>query len=74
MKCHTPGCTGEHEAREISHSVSYRERVIVVHHVPADVCPECGDAHLSEETAIHLEILLRRKARAKGMAFAYELA
>lgn len=72
MKCHSPGCTGEREAREISHALIYRERTIVVHHVPAEVCPECGDARLAEETTIHLEGLLRRRARAKGSAFPYE--
>jgi YgiT-type zinc finger domain-containing protein len=73
MKCHTPGCTAEREAREISHSMIYRERTIVVHHVPTEVCPECGDAMLAEETAIHLAALLRRKARARGNAFRYEI-
>ena len=48
MKCHTPDCIGEHEAREISHSVVYRQRTLVVHHVPAHVCPDCGDAVLTE--------------------------
>ena len=73
MKCHIPGCTAEREAREISHSVIYRERTVVVHHVPAEVCPECGDAMLAEETAMQVEALLRRKARAKGSAFHYEI-
>jgi YgiT-type zinc finger domain-containing protein len=73
MRCHTPGCTAEREAGEVSHAVIYRERTVVVHHVPAAVCPECGDAGLAEETAIHLEMLLRRKARAKGPAFVYEV-
>jgi YgiT-type zinc finger domain-containing protein len=72
MKCHTPDCTGEHEAREISHSVVYRQRTLVIHHVPAGVCPECGDAVLTEETTICLDGFLKRKARAKGDAFAYE--
>jgi YgiT-type zinc finger domain-containing protein len=71
MKCHTPGCTAEREAREISHSVIYRERTVVIHHVPAEVCPECGDAALVEEAAIHLDALLRRKARARGTAFPF---
>ena len=71
MKCHTPDCTAEREAGEISQSVIYRERTIIVHHVPAEVCPECGDAVLVEETAIHLDALLRRKARARGAAFPF---
>jgi YgiT-type zinc finger domain-containing protein len=73
MKCQTPDCSGEHEARAISHSVIYRQRTMVVHGVPAEVCPECGDAVLVEETTIHLEALLRRKARSKAAAFAYEV-
>jgi YgiT-type zinc finger domain-containing protein len=75
MKCHTPDCNGEHQTQPISHSVIYRERTIVFHGVPAEVCPECGEAVLIEETTIHLEGLLRRKARATGTkrsAFAYE--
>jgi YgiT-type zinc finger domain-containing protein len=71
MKCQTPDCIGEHETRAISHSVIYRERTVVIHGVPAAVCPECGEAVLAEETAIHLEILLRRKARSKAAAFSF---
>jgi len=73
MQCHTPGCTADREAREISHAVIYQERTIVVHHVPAEVCPECGDASLAEEATIHMEMLLRRKARAKGTAFPFAI-
>ena len=40
--------------------------------MPAEVCPECGDAVLIEETTFHLEGLLRRKARSKATAFAFE--
>jgi YgiT-type zinc finger domain-containing protein len=72
MKCHTPDCTGEHQTQPISHSVIYRERRIVFHGVPAEVCPECGEAVLITETTIQLDDLLRRKARTKGSAFAYE--
>ena len=76
MKCHTPDCIGEHETREISHSVVYRERMFVIHHVPAAVCPDCGDAVLAEETTLYLGTLLQKKARGKaqgkGNSFAYE--
>ena len=73
MKCQTPDCIGEHETRGISHSVIYRQRTVVVHSVPAAVCPECGEAVLAEETSIHLEALLRRKARSKAAVFAFEI-
>lgn len=72
MKCHTPDCIGEHEAGHISHSVVYRERTVVIHQVPAHVCPECGDATLTEETLIVMEGFLRRKARSKATVFIYE--
>jgi YgiT-type zinc finger domain-containing protein len=73
MKCHTPGCTGEHEAGTIRHQVIYRERTFVIHQVPADVCPECGEAVLSQETIFHIGGLLPRKIRSKKDAFAYEV-
>jgi YgiT-type zinc finger domain-containing protein len=72
MKCHTPDCTGEREAQPISHSVIYRRRTVVVHGVPADLCPACGDAVVTAETLFVLDSLLRRKARGKRTAFAYE--
>jgi YgiT-type zinc finger domain-containing protein len=73
MNCTTPACDGEREGREISHSLVYRERTIIIHHVPAEVCPGCGEARLAEETTLHLEVLLRRKARARGTAFRFEV-
>ena len=44
----------------------------MLRNVPADICPECGDAVLSEETLIVIEDLLRRKARSKATDFAFE--
>ena len=72
MKCKTPGCTAEHEAGAISHSVVYRERTVTIHNVPASICPDCGDMVITEETTVYLGELLRRKSRGKGTAFAYE--
>lgn len=71
MKCHTPDCTGERLSETISHSVIYRERTLVLHGVPAEICPECGDAVLHEETLIVVGDLLKRKARAKATTFHY---
>jgi YgiT-type zinc finger domain-containing protein len=72
MGCHTPGCTGEHESGTIRHTVLYRKRSIVLHGVPASLCPECGDVVLTEETTLAIEYLLKRKARSKKPAFVYE--
>jgi YgiT-type zinc finger domain-containing protein len=73
MKCHSPECTGEQEAGTISHEVVYRERTFVIHQVPADVCPECGEAVLSQETVFQIDGLLSRQARSKKDAFVYEV-
>ena len=72
MGCHTPGCIGEHETGNISHTVIYQERSIVLHGVPAGICPECGDVVLTDETMIIIEDTLRRKARSKKTEHAYE--
>ncbi len=73
MGCHTPGCTGEHATGTISHTVIYQERSIVLHQVPAGICPDCGDVLLTDETTIVIEDLLRRKAvRSRKTDFVYE--
>ena len=72
MKCHTPDCIGEPLNGTISHSVIYRERTLVLHGVPAEICPECGDAVLHEETLFIVEGLLKRKARSKADSFQFE--
>jgi YgiT-type zinc finger domain-containing protein len=72
MRCQSPGCTGEHQPQTISHSVIHRERTLVVHGVPADVCPDCGEVLVAEETILHIDRLLSRKARSKSAALVYE--
>lgn len=72
MACKTPGCTGEHGVGAIRHSVLYQKRSIVLHGVPADICPECGDVVLSEETTILIEDLLQRNAGSAETSFVFE--
>lgn len=43
MKCSIKGCPGEYEERQIIHPVRYHGQVIVIDHVPAEVCSVCGD-------------------------------
>lgn len=71
MGCHTPECIGEHETGTISHTVIYRERSVVLHNVPAGICPACGDVILSDETTILIGDLLKSKARSKKTDFVY---
>jgi YgiT-type zinc finger domain-containing protein len=72
MACKTPRCTGEHGAGTIRHTVLYQERSIVLHNVPADICPDCGDVVLTEETTIVIEDMLRTNAGSPETVFVYE--
>ena len=72
MTCQSPGCTAELEPRTISHSVLHRQRTLVVHGVPAEVCPDCGEVLVAEETILHIDRLLARKVRAKSTALVFE--
>ena len=59
MKCTIQGCPGEYEARTIVHTVKRQGEVIVIDHVPAEVCSVCGDVLLAPETVRRIEAILR---------------
>jgi YgiT-type zinc finger domain-containing protein len=72
MGCHAPGCLGTRETGAISHAVIFQKRSVVLHNVPAGICPDCGDVVLSEETTILIEDLLARHAGSEETVFVYE--
>ncbi|MBC7187187.1 MAG: YgiT-type zinc finger protein [Calditrichaeota bacterium] len=74
MKCSIAGCPGEYEERHIVHTVRAQGQVIVIDHVPAEVCPVCGDVLLKPETVRRIEALLRSATRPAGTAPVYEYA
>ncbi len=49
MKCGIDGCPGEYEHREVVHTIRQGSRIIVIDHVPAEVCTICGDVLFSSE-------------------------
>jgi YgiT-type zinc finger domain-containing protein len=59
MKCTLQGCSGEFEARKVVHTIKRRGEVIVIDHVPAEVCTVCGDVLLTPETVRRIEALLQ---------------
>ncbi|MBF0466370.1 MAG: YgiT-type zinc finger protein [Nitrospirae bacterium] len=59
MNCSIEGCTGYYEESHIVHTVQHRGQVIVIDHVPAEVCSVCGDVLLKPETVRHIEELLK---------------
>ncbi len=74
MKCSVRGCPGEYENREIVHTLRNHGQVIVIDHVPAEVCSECGDVLLKPETVRRIENLLRTKAQPARTVPLYEYA
>ncbi len=74
MKCSIQGCSGEYESRLIAHTVRHKGRIIVIDHVPAEVCPICGDVLLEPQTIRRIEQLLADLPRAVKSAPLYEFA
>lgn len=74
MKCSIEGCPGEYEERKIVHTVRYRGQVIVIDHVPAEVCTVCGDVLLRPETVRQIERLLRKREQPVSTVPLYEYA
>ncbi|MCL4459515.1 MAG: YgiT-type zinc finger protein [Chloroflexi bacterium] len=74
MKCSIEGCPGEYEERQIVHTVRYHGQVVVIDHVPAEVCSVCGDVLLKPETARRIETLLRTTTLPAGTVPLYEYA
>ena len=59
MKCSIEGCPGEYELRRITHTVRHEGQVIVIDHVPAEVCSVCADVLLKPETIRRIEEMLK---------------
>lgn len=59
MMCSIKGCPGGYEARTVVHTVKVRGEVIVIDHVPAEVCNLCGDVLFAPDTVRRIEELLK---------------
>lgn len=74
MKCSIDGCPGQYEAGSVMHTVRHRGQVIVIDHVPAEVCSVCNDVLLRPETVRRIEALLEEENQPAGTAPLYEYA
>ncbi len=74
MKCSVQGCPGEYEARTVVHTVKRRGEVIVIGHVPAEVCGICGDVLFTPETVRRIEALLEATPPPNRSVPLYEFA
>ncbi len=60
MKCSVENCPGEYQDKYIVHTIKYRGKVIVIDHVPAEVCAICGDVLLKPQTVRKIEAMLHK--------------
>ena len=74
MRCATQGCPGEYEERKIVHTVKHRGSVVVIDHVPTEVCSVCGDVLLKPDTIRHIEKLLETTPKPAKAVPLYEFA
>jgi YgiT-type zinc finger domain-containing protein len=72
MNCSVKGCIGDYEPALVTHTVRHRGRIIVIDHVPADVCSICGDVLLEPETLRAIERLLADLPKPTESAPLYE--
>jgi YgiT-type zinc finger domain-containing protein len=74
VKCSIVGCPGEYEQREVVRALQQGDQVIVVEHIPAEVCSMCGDVLFTPETIERLETIRQRVENPVGTAPIYEFA
>jgi YgiT-type zinc finger domain-containing protein len=74
VSCSVEECPGEYEERQIVHTVRYHGQVVVIDHVPAEVCSVCGDVLLKPGTVRRIEELLRTAAQPAKTVPLYEYA
>ena len=72
MNCTVEGCPGEYERRKVTHAVRHEGDLVVIDHVPAEVCAVCGDVLLSPQTIRHMEQLLRSRKKPARTVPLYE--
>ncbi|HLL78678.1 MAG TPA: YgiT-type zinc finger protein [Ktedonobacteraceae bacterium] len=74
MKCSIDGCPGEYEQREVVRAVRQGDRIIVVEHIPAEVCDICGDVLFSPETIERLEAIRQTTKKPSQTVPLYQFA
>ena len=74
MKCTIKGCQGVYEDKKIIHTVRHSGRVVVIDHVPAEVCSVCDDVLLKSNTVRNIEKLLEKSKSPTRTVPLYEYA
>ena len=74
MKCSIEGCPGIYKSDRVIHTVRHAGQVVVIDHVPADVCSVCGDVLLAPDTVRRIEVLLQEQQKPTTTTPRYEYA
>jgi HTH-type transcriptional regulator / antitoxin MqsA len=74
MKCSIQGCSGHYQKTTITRTVRHQGRLVVIDHVPAEVCDVCGDVLLSPQAAERIERILISHSPPVTTAPVYEYA
>ena len=74
MRCSIQGCPGSYEETTVVHTMRRAGAVLVVDHVPTEVCPICGDTLFSPATLRSIEELLSTPREPAGTVPLYEFA
>ena len=74
MNCTIEGCPGHYERKSVTHTVRHKGEVVVIDHVPAEVCDVCGDVLFSPDTIRHIESILARMPEPDTTVPLYEYA
>ena len=74
MKCSTDGCPGTYESESVAHTVRLAGQLLVIDHVPAEVCSVCGDVLLEPDTVRRIEELIEEHQEPAATVPLYEYA
>jgi YgiT-type zinc finger domain-containing protein len=74
IRCSIEGCPGHYELKTVTHTVRHTGEVVVIDHVPAEVCDVCGDVLFSPETIRRVESILRSMRKPDTTVPLYEYA
>ena len=72
MMCRSEDCLGTSEPRTVVHTVRRGDQIVVINHVPADVCRVCGVVLFTPETVRRLEALRHTTAPPERTVPLYE--
>lgn len=74
MKCCIDGCSEKYEVGKVMHTVRYHGQVMVIDHVPVDICSVCRDVLLSPDTVRRIEALIQERHQPVSTVPLYEFA